>query len=90
MTMTPDQRIREIEKLAAARKSSVRSCCVVVDLAAERAKRRGLQEGACKSAAKPANTCAQMFADARKSAGQRPIQGDLPPRPLLPCFPCIP
>lgn len=75
--MTPDQRIREIEKLAAARKLSVRSCCVVVDLAAERAKRRGLEEGACKSAAKPANTCAQLFADARKSAGQRPIQGDL-------------
>lgn len=77
MTTTPDQRIREIEKLAAARKLSVRSCCVVVDLAAERAKRRGVQEGVGKSAATSANTCAQMFADARKSAGQRPIQGDL-------------
>lgn len=77
MTMTPDQRIREIEKLAATRRLPVRSCCVVVDLAAERTKRRGSQEDARKSAATPANNCAQMFVDARKSTGQRPIQGDL-------------
>lgn len=74
--MTPDQRIREIEKLAAARKLPVRSCCVVVDFVSERAKRQRLQEVG-RSAAPPANNCAQMFADVRKSAGQSPIQGDL-------------
>lgn len=77
MAMTPDQRIREIEKLAAACKLPARSSCVVVDLAAARAKRQKLQEGAGRSAVPPANNCVQMIADARKSAGQRPIQGDL-------------
>lgn len=75
--MTPDQRIREIEKLAATRKARPDRRCVVISLEAERAKRQR-QKVEIKSVwSRPANNCVQMFANARTSSEQRPIQGDL-------------
>lgn len=75
--MTPDQRIREIEKLAAPPRARIARRCVVVSLDVERAKRQQRAAGIQRVAATTANKCVQMFADASKPIDQSPVQGDL-------------